>query len=62
MAEKVILRQPEHDCIFCGDGSCRSLDKLYCTKEIKKCPFYKSKDDYYEDGSPRRGKHGLHKY
>lgn len=55
MAEKVILRPPERDCIFCGDGSCRSLDKLYCTKEIKKCPFYKSKDDYYEDGSPRKG-------
>ena len=55
MAGKVNLRPPEHDCIFCGDNGCRALRKLYCTIELKKCPFYKSKDDYYEDGCPRKG-------
>lgn len=55
MAEKVILRQPERDCIFCDDESCRALDRLYYTIELKKCPFYKSKDDYHTDGSPRKG-------
>lgn len=55
MAEKAILRPPERDCIFGGDGSCRALDKLYCTTELRECKFYKSKDDYYPDGSPRKG-------
>ena len=55
MAGKEILRKPEHDCIFCGDGSCGALNALYCVKELRKCPFYKSKDDYHADGSPRKG-------
>lgn len=56
MAEKVILREPEHDCIFCQESknSCGALNKLYCTIEFRKCPFCKSKDDYHADGRPRR--------
>jgi hypothetical protein len=53
MAGKEILRQPERDCVYCGDKGCRALRELYCAIELKKCPFYKSKDDYYEDGNPR---------
>ena len=50
------IREPEKDCIFYGDsGSCRALDALYCVKELRKCPFCKSKYEYYADGSPRKG-------
>lgn len=55
MAE--FIKEPQKDCIFCQESkrSCRALSELYCAKSIKPCSFYKSKNEYRADGSPREG-------
>lgn len=44
------------DCILINIErmECRGLKELYCNKENRPCPFYKSERLYNKDGSKRR--------
>ena len=54
------LREPKTDCInysctqSLGKEGCRGLKALYCTSDLNGCPFYKSNQEYYPDGRPRK--------
>ena len=56
------LREPKRDCINYRNtgvsvlGSCRGLKELCCVTDLNGCPFYKSKYEYGDYGSPLKGR------
>lgn len=59
--EPMKSREPKTDCILYSAegasryGGCRGLNELYCATELRECPFYKSRYEFYSDGRPRKG-------
>ena len=51
----------EKDCILINNKhmDCSGLKELYCKKEDKPCPFYKSEKLYNKDGSKRKEDKGI---